>query len=136
MKFSVWFRNFKRQYEHVWVQISEIDLFKESLDFKVQAWDETDEEFKLKPYSTWNLIRMQQDVSDKNKYIIEIPLAGLNPKQIQEEFDSWVEDNELEIGIKFGYFAEVDGDEYLLKTDLDDEIFARLDIETYKPFMN
>ncbi|AJQ94092.1 hypothetical Protein YC6258_02048 [Gynuella sunshinyii YC6258] len=134
----MWFRNFKRQYEHVWVQISEIDagIFKSHLEFKVQAWDETDKEFKHKPYSSWNLIRMQQDMSDKDKYLVEIPLAGLNPQQMQEEIESWLEDDELEIGIKFAYFSEVDGDEYLLKTDLDDDIPARLDIEAYKPFLN
>ncbi|AJQ94090.1 hypothetical protein [Gynuella sunshinyii] len=137
LKFSVWFRNFKRQYEHVWIQLVETgdSVFDHPLDVKIQAWDETDEAFKNKPYSKWNLIRMQQDAGDKNKYTVEIPLAGLNPKQIEDEFDSWLEDFELDIGIKFGYFEEVDGDEYLLKTDLDDELNAKLDIEAYKPYM-
>ncbi|WP_428242766.1 hypothetical protein [Gynuella sp.] len=111
-------------------------VFDHPLDVKIRAWDETEEAFKNKPYSQWNLVRMQRDAGDKNKYTVEIPLAGLNPKQIQEEFDSWLEGFELDIGIKFGYFEEVDGDEYLLKKDLDDEIRAKLDMEAYKPFMS
>ncbi|WP_428242771.1 LysM peptidoglycan-binding domain-containing protein [Gynuella sp.] len=138
LKFSVWFRNFKRQYEHVWIQLVETgdSVFDHPLDVKIRAWDETEEAFKNKPYSKWNLVRMKQDVADKNKYTVEIPLAGLNPKQIQEEFDSWLEDFELDIGIKFGYFEAVDGDEYLLAEELDDQTTAKLDIEAYKPYMN
>ncbi|MEJ2046061.1 MAG: LysM peptidoglycan-binding domain-containing protein [Reinekea sp.] len=133
LKFSVWFRNFKRPYEHVWIKLEEADTFSgHALDVKIRAWDETDEEFREKSYSDWNLIRMQQDTSDPDKYIVEIPLVGLNPKQLKDEFYSLLEDLKLDIDIQFAYFS---GDEYLLAKDLDEKRLVSLSYDTFLHFM-
>ncbi|MEJ2074875.1 MAG: hypothetical protein P8X79_15585 [Reinekea sp.] len=73
-----------------------------------------------------------KDTSDPDKYIVEIPLVGLNPKQLKDEFYSLLEDLKLDIDIQFAYFS---GDEYLLAKDLDEKRLVSLSYDTFLHFM-
>ncbi|MEJ2046059.1 MAG: hypothetical protein P8X89_22615 [Reinekea sp.] len=77
---------------------------------------------------------MQQDTSDPDKYTVEIPLAGLNPTQLKDEFYSLLEDPKLDIDIQFAYFAD-DDDEYLLTKDLDEKRLISLSYDSFLHFM-